>query len=341
MNLERGGGVGPDVVVTWDSPWRPIPPDLGGGGWRSHPPQNSRRGPSKALQSKWLLRVVWQCNGFSQEHQTARIAIPARPTLSGLKSANVKRRVFSTQRAPREASKTRKYSRNTFLNASVWPRKSLNRNLSWGFPFGNLLTKTRVWTERNANVLGTLRFRTLKTYTLLEKKPERTDKTTYLGEGDKTRPPENKQKIRPRMMMVRMQCQIAEVVHNTSRKQSTDSVIHHHIHHIARNPNARLHVLYWPLGNILRAKPSIWSCCGGFCNNCFGGAFLRSFSTRIGDFTGLICQHSSSQRALHCKTCTRELFWFAVPAKFFGNPMARTHTSIETYRCLPCVKEMP
>ena len=58
-----------------------------------------------------------------------------------------------------------------FLNASVLPRKSLNRNLSWGFPFGDLLPKTRVLErcvlerkrELNANacVLGTLRFRTL------------------------------------------------------------------------------------------------------------------------------------------------------------------------------------
>ena len=60
-----------------------------------------------------------------------------------------------------------------FLNASVLERKSLNRNLSWGFPLGNLLPKTRVLkhrvlkTERkrrpnaNASILGTLRFRTL------------------------------------------------------------------------------------------------------------------------------------------------------------------------------------
>ena len=58
-----------------------------------------------------------------------------------------------------------------FLNASVLPRKSLNRNLSWGFPLGNLLTKTRVLEHcvlkrkrepnANASVLGTLRFRAL------------------------------------------------------------------------------------------------------------------------------------------------------------------------------------
>ena len=54
-----------------------------------------------------------------------------------------------------------------FLNASVLERKSLNRNLSWGFPLGNLLPKTRVLKHRvlerkrrpnaNASVLGTLR----------------------------------------------------------------------------------------------------------------------------------------------------------------------------------------
>ena len=59
-----------------------------------------------------------------------------------------------------------------FLNASVLLRKALNRNLSWGFPLGNLLPKTRVLKhcvlERkrrpnaNASVLGTQRFRTLR-----------------------------------------------------------------------------------------------------------------------------------------------------------------------------------
>ena len=58
-----------------------------------------------------------------------------------------------------------------FLNASVLLRKALNRNLSWGFPLGNLLPKTRVLKHRvlerkrrpnaNASVLGTQRFRTL------------------------------------------------------------------------------------------------------------------------------------------------------------------------------------
>ena len=59
-----------------------------------------------------------------------------------------------------------------FLNASVLERKPLNRNLSWGFPLGNLLPKTRVLKHRvlerkrrpnaNASVLGTQRFRTLR-----------------------------------------------------------------------------------------------------------------------------------------------------------------------------------
>ena len=59
-----------------------------------------------------------------------------------------------------------------FLNASVLERKALNRNLSWGFPLGNLLPKTRVLKHRvlerkrrpnaNASVLGTQRFRTLR-----------------------------------------------------------------------------------------------------------------------------------------------------------------------------------
>ena len=73
---------------------------------------------------------------------------------SGLKHANAKRRVFWTQRAwtqalaPREASKTQEIIAMRFLNASVLERKSLNRNLSWGFPMGNLLPKTRVLERR-------------------------------------------------------------------------------------------------------------------------------------------------------------------------------------------------
>ena len=64
-----------------------------------------------------------------------------------------------------------------FLNASVLERKALNRNLSWGFPLGNLLPKTRVLKHRvlerkrrpnaNASVLGTLRFRTLRLWSFL------------------------------------------------------------------------------------------------------------------------------------------------------------------------------
>ena len=56
--------------------------------------------------------------------------------------------------------------------SSVLERKSLNRNLSWGFPLGNLLSKTRVLKHRvlerkrrpnaNASVLGTQCFRTLR-----------------------------------------------------------------------------------------------------------------------------------------------------------------------------------
>ena len=62
-----------------------------------------------------------------------------------------------------------------FLNASILERKSLNLNLSRGFPLGNLLPKTRVLKHRvlerkrrpnaNASVLGTQHFRTLRIYT--------------------------------------------------------------------------------------------------------------------------------------------------------------------------------
>ena len=49
-----------------------------------------------------------------------------------------------------------------FLNASVSPRKALNRNLSWGFLLGNLLPKTRVLKhhilERNADRMQTQAF---------------------------------------------------------------------------------------------------------------------------------------------------------------------------------------
>ena len=65
-----------------------------------------------------------------------------------------------------------------FLDASVLPRKALNRSLSWGFPLGNLLPKTRILKHRvlernrrpnaNASVLGTQRFRTLSSKGSLE-----------------------------------------------------------------------------------------------------------------------------------------------------------------------------
>ena len=74
--------------------------------------------------------------------------------------------------APREVFKSQKAIAMRFLNASVLERKALNRNLSWGFPLGNLLPKTRVLKHRvlerkrrpnaNASVLGTQRFRTLR-----------------------------------------------------------------------------------------------------------------------------------------------------------------------------------
>ena len=41
-----------------------------------------------------------------------------------------------------------------FLNASVLERKSLNRNLSCGFPLGNLLPKTRVLEHQREPNLG-------------------------------------------------------------------------------------------------------------------------------------------------------------------------------------------
>ena len=54
-----------------------------------------------------------------------------------------------------------------FSNATVLERKALHRNLSWGFPLGNLLPKTRILKHRvferkrrpnaNASVLGTQR----------------------------------------------------------------------------------------------------------------------------------------------------------------------------------------
>ena len=69
---------------------------------------------------------------------------------------------------PRGKSLNRKKKRSqcAFLNAGVLERESLNRNLSWGFPLGNLLPKTRVLKHRvlehrTQSALGTQRFRTL------------------------------------------------------------------------------------------------------------------------------------------------------------------------------------
>ena len=76
-------------------------------------------------------------------------------------------RTWEQALAPREVFKSQKAIAMRFLNARVLERKSLNHNLSWGFPLGNLHPKTRVLKhrvlERNASVLGTQRFRTLRT----------------------------------------------------------------------------------------------------------------------------------------------------------------------------------
>ena len=106
--------------------------------------------------------------------------------LSGLKKVNTKRRVFISfqierrgperrgpERKPWPQGKPLKRKKDSlriamrFLNASVLARKSLSLNLSWGFPFGNLLPNARALKrcvlERqrepnaNASVLGTLR----------------------------------------------------------------------------------------------------------------------------------------------------------------------------------------
>ena len=127
--------------------------------------------PTLVLVHGWLFPVL--------TYFWPPLRISRKPTfdLRGLKNANAKRRVFWTQRtwtqalAPREVFKSQKAIAMRFLNASVLERKSLNRNLSWGFPLGNLLPKTRVLKHRvleckrrpnaNASVLGTQRFRTL------------------------------------------------------------------------------------------------------------------------------------------------------------------------------------
>ena len=131
----------------------------------------------------WSRRKLQETAGTRRKSQEA-VSIPFSHLVSpikrcpknerpgGLKNANVKRRVFWTQRtstqalAPREASKTQEMIAMRFLNASFLESKSLNRNLSWGFPLGNLLPETHVL-ERcvleckrepnaNASVLGTL-----------------------------------------------------------------------------------------------------------------------------------------------------------------------------------------
>ena len=76
---------------------------------------------------------------------------------------------------PRAVFKSQKMIAMRFLNASVLGRKALNRNLSWGFPLGNLLPKTRVSKHRVLERkrrpflkrLGTLRFRTQDSSSIL------------------------------------------------------------------------------------------------------------------------------------------------------------------------------
>ena len=97
--------------------------------------------------------------------------------LAGLETQTQNAAFFELKRPKRKpwhrgkSSNRKKSIAMRFLNASVLPRKALNRNLSWGFPLGNLLPKVSVLKhcvlERkrrpnaNASVLGTLRFRTL------------------------------------------------------------------------------------------------------------------------------------------------------------------------------------
>ena len=76
-----------------------------------------------------------------------------------------------TNRITNKRAFLKNWSQCVFWTPCVLLRKALNRNLSWGFPLGNLLLKTRVLKHRvlerkrrpnaNASVLGTLRFRTL------------------------------------------------------------------------------------------------------------------------------------------------------------------------------------
>ena len=53
-------------------------------------------------------------------------------------------RTWTQTLAPRKAAKSQEVIAMRFLNASVLERKSLNRNPSWRFPFGNLLFETHV-----------------------------------------------------------------------------------------------------------------------------------------------------------------------------------------------------
>ena len=67
-----------------------------------------------------------------------------------------------------------------FLNATAFDHASCN--LSWGFPLGNLLPKTRVFerkrkTNANTSLLGMLRFRTLRSW------PELKDLILYQFSG--------------------------------------------------------------------------------------------------------------------------------------------------------------
>ena len=83
-----------------------------------------------------------------------RIANTNHRSLAGLETQRQKRRGFWTQAtwmqalAPMGSLKSQKTIAMCFLNASVLPRKALNRHLSWGFPLGNLLPKTRVLKHR-------------------------------------------------------------------------------------------------------------------------------------------------------------------------------------------------
>ena len=75
------------------------------------------------------------------------------------------------KRKPRHRGKSlnrKKKIAMRLLNASVLLRKALNRNLSWGFPLGNLLPKTRV-----------LKHRGFRTQTQTERKRKRFRNTAF------------------------------------------------------------------------------------------------------------------------------------------------------------------